>query len=566
MASSAVVDSFAGALEGAARFTPAATAIQFVTADGDGVAITWGELVRRSLGIAAGLGRRGIRAGDVVFIVLPTGVPLVETFVAVGLAGAIPAILPGPSPKVDPAVYRQRLRGVTEYSRPALIVTDPDLQAAMSSELQRTATVTPVTTHAELASGSTAGLEGFATLPASALPGLLQYSSGTTGLQKGVLLSQDALLRQVESYARAIRLTTSDVVVSWLPLYHDMGLIAAFLMPLLTHTKVVLMSPLDWVRRPAMLLEAVSRHRATLTWLPNFAFNFLASKVRDRELDAVRLDSLRAVINCSEPMSADSHDRFVQRFAPLGLRADAIATCYAMAENTFAVTQGGIDAAVRLDPVDRAALATERRAVRASGGASKVMVSAGRPIDGAEVRIVAADGQTLGQRMVGEIAIRSGSMLTGYYRRPDLTAAAFQHGWFLTGDLGYLADGELFVSGRKKDLLIIGGQNFFPQDIEAVVDTVDGVHPGRCAAFGLFDDAAGTEALAVVAEVEEEAAPRRDQIRDAIRARVARETDAVASIVHLVEPGWLVKTSSGKVARVANREKYCRERGLDLVR
>src|SRR6185436_5952012 len=189
---------------------------------------------------------------------------------------------------------------------------------------------------------------------------LLQHSSGTTGLQKGVALSHRAVLNQLDRYAESIRLSAGDTIVSWLPLYHDMGLIAGFVMPIVSQTPLVLMSPFDWVRAPYRLLQAVSQFHGTLAWLPNFAYNFCAQKSRDRDLQGVDLSSWRAVINCSEPMRWESHQAFLKRFAPYGLRAEALATCYAMAENVFAVTQGGFDEPVAVDLVDRRALITEK--------------------------------------------------------------------------------------------------------------------------------------------------------------------------------------------------------------
>jgi acyl-CoA synthetase (AMP-forming)/AMP-acid ligase II len=393
-------------------------------------------------------------------------------------------------------------------------------------------------------------------------PALLQYSSGTTGLQKGVVLSHRALLRQIDTYSAAIRISSDDVIVSWLPLYHDMGLIAGFVLPLVTGTRLVLMSPLDWVRDPALLIRAITEHRGTLTWLPNFAYNFLATKLRDCDCAGGRLDSLRAVINCSEPMSVRSHDLFARRFSAYGFRREALATCYAMAENTFAITQGGIDKPVNVDVIDADILAQQHyaRPANTSGQSSRSIVSAGAPIQGVRVRVLSESGADLDERRVGELAIKSDCMLSEYFGRPEVTAHAFSDGWFLTGDYGYVAGGEVYVTGRKKDLIIVGGVNLYPHDIEAAVNDVPGVHPGRCVAFGLFDDDVGTESVVVVAEVDTESREERNAISGMIRERIARNTDCVVRNVHLVGPMWLLKTSSGKIARHANREKYCLEK------
>jgi acyl-CoA synthetase (AMP-forming)/AMP-acid ligase II len=397
---------------------------------------------------------------------------------------------------------------------------------------------------------------------------LLQHSSGTTGLQKGVALSHQAIQNQLSSYAKALHLSDEDVVVSWLPLYHDMGLIAGFILPILSGLRLVLLSPFDWVRAPQKLFQAISAYQGSLCWLPNFAYNFCAQKIRARDLEGINLSSLRAVINCSEPMSWKSQQMFRERFQPYGLRPEALATCYAMAENVFAVTQGGIDAAVTVDVIDAASF-SRRHVARPVGQAAPLdtpgslnILSAGRPIANTQVRVVGKLGQDLPERQVGEIILQSNCMLAGYYHRPDLTQEAFLDGWYLTGDLGYLANGELYVTGRKKDLIIVGGKNVYPADIERLASEVKGVHPGRVVAFGVYDEQQGTEEVALVAELdqfEQLSEAEREQIQLRIQQNVSQGSDVVVRRVHVVGKNWLLKTSSGKIARGNNRDKYLAE-------
>lgn len=375
---------------------------------------------------------------------------------------------------------------------------------------------------------------------------LLQHSSGSTGLQKGVALSHRAVFNQLNAYAPAIGLNASDVIVSWLPLYHDMGLIASFVLPVLRGVPLVLMSPLDWVRAPVKLMQAVAKYRGTLTWLPNFAYNFCATRIRERDLDGIDLSSLRAVINCSEPVYHASHQVFLQKFKPYGLRDDALATCYAMAENTFAVTQSVIGA-----PIAR----------NAGGGIGNAgQLSSGRPLPNVRIRILSEDRRDLPEGAIGEIALQSDCMLSEYYHRPDATAQAFFEGFYLTGDLGYVLDGEVYVTGRKKDLIIVGGKNVYPQDLEQLAGEVPGVRPGRVAAFGVFNPEAGTEDVVIVAEAESEDAEARARVAEAVRQHVTRNSDVAVRQVVMVDARWLIKTSSGKVARGANKEKYLAER------
>lgn len=522
--------------------------------------LTWQALISGATGYARAYAQAGVQPGEVVILILPHGEDLLFSFLGAVLHGAVPSIMPYLTEKLSPERYQEALHALFEIVSPAAAVT----YAGFQERVERAAAGIP----------SYRGLLLSGTIPpaqpeADHLPGLgraagelvlLQHSSGTTGLQKGVALSHQAVFNQVESYTQAIRLDRHDVIVSWLPLYHDMGLIAGFLLPLITRTPLVLMSPFDWVRAPYRLMQAVSRYRGTLTWLPNFAYNFCAQKIRARDLDGVDLSSWRAVINCSEPMYLQSHEQFLERFAPYGLKAGALATCYAMAENVFAVTQGGIETPVRVDMVDLESLQKEQRAVpvEAGGSGRKVarLLSAGRPIAGTRVKVVDGQGRALPERSIGEIALQSNCMLTGYYNRPDLTSQAFLEGWYLTGDLGYLAEGELFITGRKKDLIIVGGKNVYPQDLERIAGEVEGIHPGRVVAFGLLDEAAGTEEVVLVAESDLEGEQEHAQLAEEIRRRINQGTDIVLRRVAIVERGWLLKTSSGKIARGANREKY----------
>ncbi len=547
----------------AAPDRPAITLLQPRQPD---AALSFRRLMQGAAGSARAYQAAGLRPGEVVVLILQHGEALVYAFWGALLAGSVPSIMPFLTEKLAPDKYRQELAALVAITRPAGIVTYPEFAPEVHTALAHAA---PHSVRAVLTADAVSpevepdlsSLPGMQRAPADLA--LLQHSSGTTGLQKGVALSHQAVLNQLAAYAPAIRLTADDVVVSWLPLYHDMGLIAGFVMPVMCQTPLVLMSPFDWVRAPYRLLQAVSQYRGTLTWLPNFAFNFCAQKVRARDLQGVDLSSWRAVINCSEPMRWESHAAFRQRFAEYGLRPEALATCYAMAENVFAVTQGGLEAPVTVDPVDRRALVGEKLARPAPGEGAEVvkMLSAGHPLANVQVRLLDEQRRALPERRVGEIALRSDCMLSGYYNRDDLTAQAFVEGYYLTGDLGYQAEGELYVTGRKKDLIIVGGKNVYPQDLEALAAEVPGVHPGRVVAFGVFDEEAGTEEVVVVAEADTEAEAQRQAIADAIRLRINQGSDVSVRLVVMVGPRWVLKTSSGKVARAANREKYLAELG-----
>ncbi len=523
--------------------------------------ISWRRLLEGSAGYARAFQQADVSCGEVVVLIQQHGPALVYAFFGAMLHGAVPAIMPFLTEKLSPEHYLRSLTSLIEITRPAAVVTYAEFAPSVRSAIPANSSVRQVLLEEAIQPHDTADLgtlPGLASLPDDVC--LLQHSSGTTGLQKGVALSHRAVLNQVDCYRDVIHMTAQDVVVSWLPLYHDMGLIAGFVMPLLCRARLVLMSPFEWVRAPHMLLQAVSRHGGTLSWLPNFAYNFCASKIRPHHLDGVDLSSWRAVINCSEPMRLQSHRMFLERFQPYGLRPEALATCYAMAENVFAVTQGGIDEPVTVDWVESRSLVAERLARPCPPGPGALpMLSAGRAIPNTRVRVVDERGQDLPERHIGEIALLSDCMLSGYFNRQDLTAKAFLDGWYLTGDLGYLASGEVYITGRKKDLIIVGGKNIYPQDLEELAGQVEGVHPGRVVAFGVFDEQVGTEEVVVVAEADVEGEAERRAIGEAIRRRVNAGSDVVVRHVRVVGPKWLLKTSSGKIARAANRDKYLAE-------
>jgi len=546
----------------AARRTSDRAAVTLQFSGRDDLPITYEQLVRGASAYTRTLEREGIQPGEVVVLILQHGEDLVYSFWGAILHGAIPSIMPFLTEKLSPERYRADLSALISVTRPAAIVTYPEFEADVRAALQdgdsvRSVIVTDCV-ESPRADIDFASLAGFRRQPEEIV--FLQHSSGTTGLQKGVALSHQAVFNQLSGYGKSLSVTENDVVVSWLPLYHDMGLIAGFLMPILSGIPLVLLSPFDWVRAPYKLLQSISKYRGTLTWLPNFAYNFCAQKIRDRHVEGVDLSSLRAVINCSEPVRWESHMAFYERFKDHGLRLEALQTSYAMAENVFGVTQSRLGSVPVVDEIDREAFMTERVAQSPlDGRPSMKLMSSGQPLENVEVKVIDENGHPLPDRIIGEIALRSDCMLTGYFNRPDLTERAFRQGWYLTGDYGYVSDGEVFVSGRKKDMIIVGGKNVYPQDLETLTYEVPGVHAGRSVAFGMFDEAQGTEEVVIIAEVDSEDAQDQQKIADAIRLHVTKNSAIALRYVKVVGPKWILKTSSGKTARSANKEKFFRE-------
>lgn len=526
------------------------------------VALTRQHFVEGIRGAAVQLQAAGVKRGDLVVIIQRDLVTLVTTFFGVSMLGAVPSILPFATEKLDPNRYRASMAVLIDLAKPAFLATDAEVKSDVDALLPKDHPHLPTLVVMQPQYAETFATESIEVDPEETA--LLQHSSGTTGLQKGVALSHRAIFDQLEAYGNAIGFTEDDVVCSWLPLYHDMGLIAGFLMPLLAGAKLVLMSPFDWVRAPQTLLQAITEHKGTFSWQPNFAYNFCAQKIRDRDLEGVDLSSMRAFVNCSEPAYEVSHQQFADRFAAYGAGLDKLTVCYAMAETVFAVTQTPVGSPVPVDEVHRSALRMENDARPATADApSERIMSCGNPIAGMQIRVVQPDTrEALADRQVGELAVRSPYMLNEYYHRPDATEAAFLDGWYLTGDLGYTVGDQVFVLGRKKDLLIVGGKNVYPQDLEALVSRVEGVHPGRVAVFGVPNPQAGTEDAGLVAEVDVEDAEAISAIRAEIRRTISNGSDVSIRHIWLVPRGWLIKTSSGKVSRAANREKILAEQPI----
>ncbi len=541
--------------------TPGRIAVYLQFPNTDDVPVSLDQLLRGSQFFAQKYAAEGIRPGELVVLILRHSEELLYAFWGAILHGAIPSIMPFLTEKLSPERYRADLSSLISVAKPASIVTYSEFEGEVRSATEdgdfvRSVIVADqVDLQAEIDFES---LSGFQQSPDDIV--LLQHSSGTTGLQKGVALSHQSVFNQLDAYSRSLSVNEEDVVVSWLPLYHDMGLIAGFIMPILSGVPLVLMSPFDWVRAPYKLMHSVTRYGATLLWLPNFAYNFCAQKIRDRHLEGVDLSSLRAVINCSEPVRRESHQAFYERFKDLGLALESLQTSYAMAENVFSVTQSPLGNVPTVDEIDRELFMTDRVAKSPVDGSPTVkMMSSGRPLENVKLRVLDEKGADVAERVIGEIVLKSDCMLTGYYNRDDLTKEAFADGWYRTGDYGYMVRDDVFVTGRKKDMIIVGGKNVYPQDLEMLAYEVPGVHAGRSVAFGIFDDAQGTEDVVLIAEADTEDASEQQKIADAIRYHVTKNSAVALRHVKVVGPKWIVKTSSGKTARGANKAKFIDE-------
>ncbi len=523
---------------------------------------TFGDFRRMARMQALLLQDNGVAVGDRVVLIMPQGIPLMATFVGAMLLGAVPAILAYPNFKVEPSKYRFGLAGVTANLHARVVVIDNEFPDDLLGH------VTLGEAHLlRAADGSAFG--GDRELPDPEIePGSLafiQHSAGTTGLQKGVALTHAAVLRHLEQLSAVLNLDeTRDVVYSWLPLYHDMGLIACFILPMVCHLHVVMQSPLDWVMHPDTMLQIFTDYKCTLAWLPNFCYQFIPRRPPRERWSNYDLSSARALINCSEPVRMSSMNEFYTAFAPCGLKRSALQASYAMAENVFAVTQSGVRGKPGPEVIwaEGQRFRAEHFIARVAEGTPGAVsfTSSGQLLPNNRVQIVSDSGEVLEDGYVGEIAIQSDSLFQGYYNRPDLTEKAVRDGWYYSGDLGFCLNHEVYVVGRKKDLLIIGGENIYPQDIEEIVCGHAAIHDGRAIAMGVFNPELGTEDIVVVAEVEnEELLQRADDIEREIRSSVVANLGVAVRTIFLKPPKWIVKSTAGKAARSTTREKLLKE-------
>ncbi|MDH4274755.1 MAG: non-ribosomal peptide synthetase, partial [Gammaproteobacteria bacterium] len=504
---------------------------------------------------AAHYRHHGIAPRGTVIIILSHGISLYGAIGGALLGGFVPSVFAVPSVKISEEYYINNICTLIAQSEAAVIVADDSIANKLRPHLFARHIATPVIPENPR---NESGVDDAMYTGDPDDIAFLQYSSGTTGLRKGVAISHRALLWQVDRYARALELQHSDIIASWLPLYHDMGLVACWLLPWLTGTRLISMSAFDWVQRPALLLDKITNYRATLCWLPNFAYHHTVTHIERTEQPQWTLNSMRMFINCSEPIGASTHANFQRALANFGVTEAQLGSCYAMAETTFAITASRPGAVARVERVDATAFAIKKMAIPAGPGvACKEFVSSGAALPGVEIQILDDTGQKLDEHHVGELVVQSPSLFKGYFNNVEESRRVLGGEGFFTGDLGYRANGEYFIVGRKKDVIIVAGKNIYPHDIEQELNAIDGVIPGRCVAFGIVDQHSGTEKIVVIVESQRwTIAENCGEIQRVIFSCVQSHVDVTPADVRIVEPGWLIKSSSGKIARILTREKY----------
>lgn len=527
---------------------------RFYADEGEGEVLSYRRLAQGARAIAAGLQERGLPQGTAVAIMLPTSAAYLCSFWGVLLAGGVPVPLYPPVRRAQLESHLRRQQAILDNCGAFTLITLPEALPFARLLKARLPTLKSLVTAEELAaSGATPRVPTIGPEDTA----FLQYTSGSTGTPKGVVLSHANLLANIRALGKAVAVRPSDVIVSWLPLYHDMGLIGTCLAGLYFGTPVVLLSPLDFLSRPRRWLWALHRYGGTLSPAPNFAYEICLTKVGDEELTGLDLSSWRGAFNGAEPVSAATLERFAARFAPHGLRPEALMPVYGLAECTVGLAFPPLGRPPLIERVSRETLARTGRAEPAADDPTALrLVACGRPLDGHEIRIVDAAGRELPERTQGRVQFRGPSACGGYFRNPEETRRLRDGDWYNTGDLGYLAGGDLFLTGRAKDLIIIGGRNLHPQELEEAVGALPGIRKGNVVVFGRPDPATGSERLVVVAETRETDAQARERLSREIQGLAVDLLGTPPDELLLVPPHSILKTSSGKIRRAACRELH----------
>ncbi len=517
---------------------------------------TFGQVLSHMRQAALVLQAHGVRPGETVAILAPNGAFFLSSFLGVQRAGGIPVPLYAPVTMRRLQEYWGQLLSWLRWTDVCgLIVTRDLLETGLAPQLSEVSSLRFVLTE-----------EAFLDDPGGKLPALhrdgerlafIQYTSGTTGRKRGVMVSHRNILDNTHAIAQSTCMTGTDLMVSWLPMAHDMGLIGAILTPLTVGFPVLLMMPLHFLLRPIVWLQAITTYRGTLTVAPNFGYQRCVSQIRSAELAGVDLSSLRAVFSGSEPVLPQTIEAFSTRFAPYGFRQETFVPAYGLAESTLAVTLKPPAEPLCYDAIDYDLLISQGQAVGSDpAGRTVVMCSVGRCVPGTTLQVVDASGIPVPERTVGEIILRGRSVTQGYYHDQESTAASYRHGWLYTGDYGYLAAGHLFITGRKQDLIIQRGRNYYPHDFEQAVSAVPHIYAGGVVAFGLSSEAEGTERIILMVETRLEAATDRDALITECHQRIRNQLGISVDEVILVPPSFVPKTTSGKISRAESRRLF----------
>ncbi len=539
---------------------PDLVTIRILGSHGPAEELSYRDLAHEAKAFARGLLALGLGAGERAAIMLPTGRDYFVAFVGALLAGGVPVPV---YPPVNPSQLEEHLG----RQAPLLASAGTSILVAGCDICEAERTLSPLVP--SLRTGCTPATVTGGGARAHRLPAvgaddiaLIQYTSGSTSDPKGVVLTHAQVLANVRALGQAVDVSTDDVFVSWLPLYHDMGLIGAWLTSLFFGFPLVVMAPLQFLARPVSWLEAISAHGGTLSAGPNFAYQSCVDRIGDEELEGIDLSSWRVAVNGSEPVHASTIERFVGRFGRYGFRRRAMCPAYGLAEMGLGLTLTPSGRGPRVDILERGPLQQAGEVVRAAAGDEEALtvVGCGEVVPGCQVRVTDGAGNALPDLREGAIQCQGPSATAGYFGNDAASRALWSEGWLCTGDLGYLRDGELFLTGRAKDMIIRGGRNLHPEDLERAIGEIGGVRDDGVAVFASSDPGHGTERLVVVVETDLGDPRARDELGTLVRRTAAGVIGAAPDEVVLVPAGSILRTAGLKIRRSATREAY--EAGL----
>ncbi len=515
------------------------------------VMLTYRELLTQAMLVAGKLQHEGICEGDSVVVVLPTGRFFAITFWGIVFAGGVPCVLPSPTLSRAPQRGLAKIERVSQKIGSRLLITTQRESAVWGGDL----TGLPLMTVERLESLDTHPWREVVRQPADLA--VIQATSGSTSAPKCVMLSQRNIQANCCQLAHRFETSWDDVVVCWLPMFHDMGLIGCFLYSIFCQIQLVLLPPSKFVRRPVRWLNAIHDYRGTQSPAPNFAYGYLMTRVKDAQIATLDLSSWRLAICGAEPIDPLLLDAFLGRYREAGLRPAAIAPAYGMAEVSLCATVYGPRETLSYETVCESSLHEQELAIPLFSDeelGTIIVCNCGRPVSGMQIDIRSEDQTSLAEREVGRIWLKGPSVMQGYMGDAAKTAEVLVEGWLDSGDIGYLRDGCLFVLGREKELIIIRGQNYYPTDFERVAEQVAGIETGRVAAFGVYHATVFSEELQIVCEVKK--SQIESDLAEQVKAHVASQTGVPPAVVNLVPRGTIPRTTSGKLQRNALKQLY----------
>ncbi len=549
------LETLTGVLDWYAERQPERPHVVIVRGRGEGQTITYRALHDDARAVARGMRALGLAPGERVAIMLPTGADYFSAFFGALYAGAIPVPIYPPMRLAQIERHLLTQAAILRNAGTTLLVTAPRFRAVATLLRTNVPALRQVESTESLRAAGSSALE----LPApTERTALLQYTSGSTSEPKGVVLTHANILANIRAMAQAIEASPRDVFVSWLPLYHDMGLIGAWLGGLTCAMPVVMMSPLAFLMQPANWLWAIHKYRGTLSLAPNFAFELCVRKIEDRDIEGVDLSSLRLVMNGAEPVVPSTVRRFSERFRAFGFRPEAMAPVYGLAECTVGLAFPPLRRQPVIDRIQRQPFAMRGLALPAAAEDADALefAACGWPLPGHQFRIVDATGHEAPERHEGRLQFRGPSATSGYFGDPQKTRELLHGAWYETGDRAYIAQGDVFPTGRIKDIIVRSGRNIHPQELEDAVGDIPGIRKGSVAVFGGADPQAGTERVILIAETRESEddalAALRAKIHDVTSTRLGGAFDDIM----FVHPHTVLKTSSGKIRRAASRKLY----------